>query len=274
MKRKIYGLLTFMIFASSFLAVQPVFAGSPSNDTAKLSSACSKFGGSFSVTNGSSAGLSWTCYHPSFSGLTHSIDGYSEACKNLGGDFSVSNGSSQGYSWTCSGAVSGGTASTGSNGGSNGGGNGGGSSSAPVSPGGGSNGGSGGGSSSAPVSPGGGSSSSAPTYNPGTYTGATTNTKCGGVKTAIIGCSDSENGDALFAVLALLLNIVTYGVGAAAVVGVIITGFQYMSARDNPAQVVKAKNRLLQVVIGLVIWILFWGVLQFLLPGGLFGDGS
>ena len=97
---------------------------------------------------------------------------------------------------------------------------------------------------------------------------------CGGVPTALINCSSGSNGDAIFDVLALGLQIVTYGVGAAAVIGVIITGYQYMTARDNAGQVVKAKNRLLQVVIGLVIWVLFWGVLQFLLPGGLFGDGS
>jgi hypothetical protein len=58
------------------------------------------------------------------------------------------------------------------------------------------------------------------------------------------------------------------------VLGVVITGYQYMTARDNSAQVMKAKNRLLQIVIGLAIWVVFWGVLQFLLPGGIFGNGG
>ena len=98
---------------------------------------------------------------------------------------------------------------------------------------------------------------------------------CGGVETAIISCNDSGGqGEAIFEILGLALNIFTYGVGAAAIVGVVITGYQYMTARDNSAQVVKAKNRLLQVVIGLAIWVLFWGVLQFLLPGGLFANNS
>jgi hypothetical protein len=106
-------------------------------------------------------------------------------------------------------------------------------------------------------------------------TGATASTnKCGGVATSLISCSDTGDGSAIFDVLAIALNIVTYGVGAAAILGVVITGYQYMTARDNSAQVAKAKNRLLQVVIGLVIWVLFWGVLQFLLPGGLFANGS
>ncbi len=119
------------------------------------------------------------------------------------------------------------------------------------------------------------SNAAGPTYDPGTYKKVDTGKNCAGISTSIIGCDDSGNdGDALFSVLALILNIVTYGVGAAAIIGVIITGFQYMTARDNSAQVVKAKNRLLQVVIGLVIWLLFWGIIQFLLPGGLFGNGS
>lgn len=98
---------------------------------------------------------------------------------------------------------------------------------------------------------------------------------CGGVDTAIVDCTaGSGEGEGIFAILGLGLNIVTYGVGAAAVIGVIIAGYQYMSARDNAGQVAAAKNRLLQVIIGLAIWVLFWGVLQFLLPGGLLAKSS
>ena len=95
---------------------------------------------------------------------------------------------------------------------------------------------------------------------------------CGGVETAFFSCSDTSDGTAIFDMLGLALNVFTYGVGAAAIIGVLITGYQYMTARDNSAQVMKAKNRLLQVAIGLAIWVLFWGVLQFLLPGGLFAN--
>ncbi|MBQ6486486.1 hypothetical protein IJI76_02040 [Candidatus Saccharibacteria bacterium] len=98
---------------------------------------------------------------------------------------------------------------------------------------------------------------------------------CGGVETALVKCdSGSGDGAAIFDVLAIALNIMTWGVGAAAVIGVVISGYQYITARDNSAQVAKAKNRILQIVIGLAVWVLFWGILQFLLPGGLFADGS
>ncbi|MBR1875112.1 hypothetical protein IJ798_01895 [Candidatus Saccharibacteria bacterium] len=92
--------------------------------------------------------------------------------------------------------------------------------------------------------------------------------------TALIKLNNCEKGEAIFDILSIALNIATFGVAAAAIIGIIISGYQYMSARDNSAAVVKAKNRILQVVIGLVIWGLFWGVLQFLLPGGLFANGG
>jgi hypothetical protein len=93
-------------------------------------------------------------------------------------------------------------------------------------------------------------------------------------ETAILDICPGSNGEGIYEILALGLSIVTYGVAAAAVIGVIISAYQYMTARDNSAQVVKAKNRILQIIIGLVIWVLIWGILQFLLPGGLFANGS
>lgn len=182
---------------------------------------------------------------------------YSGACSNYGGQY---NGTT--CSWS---SVD--TSNSGNGGGSNGGGSNGGSSS------GGSNGSStNSGGSNGSSTDSGGTSGGAPTSI--VVSGSTPDDGCGGVPTSLIKCSSAEDGTAIFNVLAIALNVVTYGVGAAAILGVIITGYQYMSARDNVAQVAKAKNRLLQVVIGLAVWILFWGVLQFLLPGGLLANGS
>lgn len=98
---------------------------------------------------------------------------------------------------------------------------------------------------------------------------------CGdGLQTAILDICPGTDGEGIYEILSLGLSIVTYGVGTAAVIGVIISAYQYITARDNSVQVAKAKNRILQIVIGLVIWVLIWGILQFLLPGGLFADGS
>ena len=97
-----------------------------------------------------------------------------------------------------------------------------------------------------------------------------------GIKTALIDipCENLKNGTAIFDILAFLLNILTFGVGVAAVIGFLISGYQYMTARDNAAMVTKAKTRILHIVIGILVWALLWIILQLLLPGGVFGDGS
>lgn len=98
------------------------------------------------------------------------------------------------------------------------------------------------------------------------------------VKTSILGsggqyCDDGDGGG-IFYILGIVLNVLTYGVAIAATVGIVISGIQYSTAGDNVGQLQKAKSRIVQIVIGLAIYSVFWGLLQFLLPGGLFGDGT
>lgn len=74
-------------------------------------------------------------------------------------------------------------------------------------------------------------------------------------------------------ILMLVLDILVYGLGVAAIIGVVIAGILYMTARDNEAQVTKAKTRLYEIVIGLVAWALMFTVLNWLIPGGVnFGN--
>ncbi len=72
-------------------------------------------------------------------------------------------------------------------------------------------------------------------------------------------------------ILGLALNILVYGLGVAATLGVIIAGIMYMTARDSEQQVAQAKKRLYEIVIGLVAWALMYAVLNWLIPGGLSG---
>lgn len=72
--------------------------------------------------------------------------------------------------------------------------------------------------------------------------------------------------------LFLILKILVYGLGAAATVGVVIAGIQYMTARDNESQVAAAKQRLLNIVIGLIAWAVMWTVMNWLIPGGMSFD--
>lgn len=84
------------------------------------------------------------------------------------------------------------------------------------------------------------------------------------VKTNIL----PENLD-IEGILKLVLNIFIYGIGVAGVIGVVIAGILYLTARDNEAQVATAKRRLFEIAIGLVVWAAMWSLLNFLIPGGI-----
>ena len=92
---------------------------------------------------------------------------------------------------------------------------------------------------------------------------------CGGVETSVINCTDNgESGGGVIAILVIILNVLTVGVGIAGTLGIIIAGIMYLTARDNEAQVAKAKNMLINIIIGLVAYAVMWAFLQWLLPGG------
>ena len=84
-----------------------------------------------------------------------------------------------------------------------------------------------------------------------------------GIETAILGCTD------IWGILALVIQILTYGIAAAGILGLVISGIQYMTASGDAAKMTKAKNRIVQVVIGLVAYGLMWALLNWLIPGGL-----
>lgn len=97
------------------------------------------------------------------------------------------------------------------------------------------------------------------------------------VSTSIIGggqyCDDGSGGGIIHT-LEIAIDVLTFGIGTAAILGIVVSGVQYITAADNAGQMQKAKTRIFHIVLGLVIYAVFWGILQFLLPGGLFGDGS
>lgn len=69
--------------------------------------------------------------------------------------------------------------------------------------------------------------------------------------------------------LRIVVSVLVYGLGAAAILGIVVAGLQYLTARDNEAQVAAAKKRLLNVVIGLVAWAVMFFILDWLIPGGI-----
>jgi hypothetical protein len=100
-------------------------------------------------------------------------------------------------------------------------------------------------------------------------------TQCGGVDTAIIGCSQ-DNGSSnvedngIWGLLLIALNVMTAGVGVLAVGGIVYGAILYTSAEDKADQVKKATDIITNVIIGLVAFALMWAGLNFLIPGGVF----
>lgn len=124
---------------------------------------------------------------------------------------------------------------------------------------------------------------------------------CGGVETSLISCDSKITGDGMcsdgstiskvsidkgikcadgsnptvkventgvWGLLLLVINILTAGVGIAAVGGVVYGSILYASAGGAADQVKKAKEIITNVVIGLVAYALMYSLLNFIIPGG------
>lgn len=68
----------------------------------------------------------------------------------------------------------------------------------------------------------------------------------------------------------LAINVLSAGVGVLAVIMLIIGGIQYSSAGGDPQKVKAAKNRITNVIIGLIAYFFLFAFLQWVVPGGFF----
>lgn len=91
--------------------------------------------------------------------------------------------------------------------------------------------------------------------------------ECTGAETSILDCEAGGDGG-IWYIIKLITDILTAGIGVLATVGFIIGGYTILTAKDDQAKVTKAKKRMLEIVIGLVAWGLFWLGLNLLLPNG------
>lgn len=90
------------------------------------------------------------------------------------------------------------------------------------------------------------------------------------VPTAILGengckCDDGK-GSSIVDILKLVVDIMTIGIGILGVIGISITGIQYLTAGGSEEKTRKAKRRMFEIVIGLVAYVLIYAILSWLLP--------
>ena len=85
---------------------------------------------------------------------------------------------------------------------------------------------------------------------------------------------DDGTGCGVYMLLDSIIEILTYGIAILATIGLIVAGITYMTAKDNPSQVIKAKRRIVDIVLGLITYALLWSILNFVLPGGNFNNST
>lgn len=96
--------------------------------------------------------------------------------------------------------------------------------------------------------------------------------KCGQVETSIdFGCKPTDTGaNTVTSLLLTIINFLAIGVGIAVVGGIVFGALQYTSANGNASQAQQGITIITNAVIGLVLFILMYAIINFLVPGGLF----
>ena len=99
-------------------------------------------------------------------------------------------------------------------------------------------------------------------------------TKCpGGYSTSVLPCFGEGEG-ALMGIVKWVIQILTGGIGVAAVGAVIVGAILYMSSGSNPENMKKAKTIWMNTIIGLVIFAFLVAITNFIIPGGVFGPDT
>ncbi len=92
---------------------------------------------------------------------------------------------------------------------------------------------------------------------------------CNGTSTAIIGdgcVEDDGNGGGVTYILNLVVDIMTMGVGILGTLGIVVVGVQYLTAGGNEEKTRKAKQRILEIVIGMALFVALAAIIKFLNP--------
>jgi hypothetical protein len=91
-----------------------------------------------------------------------------------------------------------------------------------------------------------------------------------GCETSVLPSSlcSGDKGDGILGIINIVLDIMTYGVGILATIGMVIAGIIYIVSSGNEEKVKKAKEWIRNIVIGLLAYGILWAALKFLLPGG------
>lgn len=92
---------------------------------------------------------------------------------------------------------------------------------------------------------------------------------CNGVQTSFdYGCTASTN--IIVSIFIHAINFLAIGVGILVVAGIVFGALQYSSANGNTSQSQEGLKKIRSAIIGLVIFIFMYAIMDFLVPGGAF----
>ena len=77
------------------------------------------------------------------------------------------------------------------------------------------------------------------------------------------GCVDSHGGITVNSVIDTTINVLSFVVGVAAVIMIIINGLRFVTSSGDPAKVSSARDGILYAVVGLVVVLLSQTVVKF-----------
>lgn len=80
------------------------------------------------------------------------------------------------------------------------------------------------------------------------------------------GCAKESGKNSIVCLLKLGADILSVGVGILGVIGISVSGIQYLTAGGSEEKTRKAKRRLFEIVIGLAAYAVMYFLLAWLLP--------
>lgn len=90
--------------------------------------------------------------------------------------------------------------------------------------------------------------------------------QCATILSFWCGEAETDGEGTVTNIISFIIGVMTIGIAVLGTVGIIWAGVTIMSARDDAAQVQKAKRRILEIVIGLVLWVLAAAIVALFLP--------
>jgi hypothetical protein len=81
---------------------------------------------------------------------------------------------------------------------------------------------------------------------------------------------DPKNGGVIVTYLKGILQFLSAGIGIIIVLMIVIAGIQYIISAGDPANIKAAKERIINAITALILFVMGYAILSFIVPGGIY----